>query len=82
MKRQTTEWKVGKKLKPDFSQSKMSTRQKTHEKVLVIFIFMKMKIKTTRYHFIIIKIAKLKHKIPNSNKDGEQQVPSYVAHEI
>lgn len=73
---------MGKKLKPDFSQSKMSTRQKTHEKVLVIFIFMKMKIKTTRYHFIIIKIAKLKHKIPNINKDGEQQVPSYVAREI
>ena len=72
--------KRGKKLKPDFSQSKMYVRQKTHEKVLVIFIFMK--IKTTRYHFIIIKIAKLKHKIPNINKDGEQLVPSYVAREI
>ena len=73
---------MGKKLKPDFSQSNMYAWQKIHEKVPVIFIFMKIKIKTTRRHFIIIKIAKLKHKIPNTGKDAEQLVPSDVALEI
>ena len=61
---------MGKKLKPDFSQSNMYAWQNIHEKVPVIFIFMKIKTKTTRHHFIIIKITKLKHKIPNISKDA------------
>lgn len=56
--------------------------KKTLEKVLSILIFMELKIKITRYHFIITKMAKLKTEtlmIPNTSEDAEQLVPSFVA---
>lgn len=46
--------------------------KKTLEKVLSILIFMELKIKITRYHFIITKMAKLKTEtlmIPNTSED-------------
>ena len=59
--------------------------KKTLEKVLSILIFMELKIKITRYHFIITKMAKLKTEtlmIPNTSEDAEQLVPSFVASRI